>query len=161
MFRSVFRPSRNYCLRLPTFRLLHRVTADFSSHDTDGNLVTRKVPIVVGDPGEHYVLIFPEVGRALCAESHASAAATVRDKCKLMFCHNSRSFGAGLSGYPRLYVPSIIPHQTDSDASPATLFLSGKMHEITLDGTPDAAFAHHSHATCQNLASVLDQLKDM
>lgn len=45
----------------------------------------------------------------------------------------------GSSSYPRLYVPSQIPRQTNLDTSPATLFLSGKMHEIVLDGTDDGA----------------------
>ena len=43
----------------------------------------------------------------------------------------------GSSSYPRLHVPSQIPRQTDLNTSPATLFLSGKMHEIVLHGTPD------------------------
>lgn len=85
------------------------------------------------------------------------------------------------SSYPRLYVPSQMPRQTESNTSPATLFLSGKMHEIVLDGTLDginhvlirpatrtlthdmhlANFAEKANATGQNLASVLHQLKDM
>lgn len=40
--------------------------------------------------------------------------------------------------YPRLYVPRQIPRQTEVDISSATLFLSGKMREIVLDGTPDS-----------------------
>lgn len=85
------------------------------------------------------------------------------------------------SSYPRLYVPSQIPRQTESNTSPATLFLNGKMHEIVLDGTLDgitqlpirpvvrmlildtysANFAEKANATGRNLASVLHQLKDM
>lgn len=42
--------------------------------------------------------------------------------------------------YPRLYIPNQIPRQTESNISPATLFLSGKMHEIVLDGTPDGKY---------------------
>lgn len=43
----------------------------------------------------------------------------------------------GLSTYPRLYILSQIPRQIESNTSPATLFLGGKMHEIVLDRTPD------------------------
>lgn len=87
----------------------------------------------------------------------------------------------GPSSYPRLYAPSQIPRQTESNTSPATLFLSGKMYEIVLDGTDDgiiqspillllrilihniylANFAENASATGQNLASVLHQLKNM
>lgn len=87
----------------------------------------------------------------------------------------------GSSSYPRLYILSQIPRQTESNASPATLFLSGKMCEIVLDRTVDgtiqslilpvlrmlicinylANFAKKASATGQNLASVLHQLKGM
>lgn len=123
-----------------------------------GNLVTRKVAVIVGEPGETYVLIEPGVGSALRAASPFTSAspASAEDTCKLTFFHDSQHFGfgklsvrggrsAGLtvcsmpesSSYPRLYVPSQIPRQTESNTSSATLFLSGKMHEIVLDGTLD------------------------
>lgn len=74
-----------------------------------------------------------------------------------------------------------MPRQAESNTSPATLLLSGKMHEIVLDGTVDgithlpirpaarrliydmhlANSAEKANATGQNLASVLHQLKDM
>ncbi len=87
----------------------------------------------------------------------------------------------GTSSYPRLYIPNQIPRQTNLDTSPATLFLSGKMHEIVLDGTNDgwfhlpvllvlqlliflvyiANFAEKASVTGQHLGCVVDQLKDM
>jgi len=87
----------------------------------------------------------------------------------------------GSSSYPRLYVPSQMPQQTESNTSPATLLLNGKMHEIVLDGTPDgtiqspilpilrilihnvylAIFAEHASATVRDMGDVLEQLKDM
>ncbi|PTU24567.1 hypothetical protein P175DRAFT_0506195 [Aspergillus ochraceoroseus IBT 24754] len=128
-----------------TARYFHRVSADFINYDTRGNPVARKVPVIVGNPGETYVLIEPGI-----------------DRCKLTFFHDSQYFGFGkLSVYPRLYVPSPIPRQTDSNTSPATLFLSGKMHEIVLDGTFDAKFAEDASATGRNLEHVVEQLKDM
>lgn len=68
--------------------------------------------------------------------------------------------------------------QTNTDTSPATLFSSGKMYEIVLDGTFDgespfsirsssilmvfvAQFPEHSSATGRNLGPVFNQLKDM
>ncbi|KAJ5284798.1 hypothetical protein N7524_000104, partial [Penicillium chrysogenum] len=91
----------------------------------------------------------------------STPVASAEDRCKLTFFHDSQHLGFGLSTYPRLYIPSQIPRQTESNTSPATLFLDGKMHEIVLDGTPDATFAEHASATGRNLATVLDQLKDM
>ena len=37
--------------------------------------------------------------------------------------------------YPRLYVPTQFPRQSESNTSPATMFLGGKMYEIVIDGT--------------------------
>ncbi|KAJ5921913.1 hypothetical protein N7516_009616 [Penicillium verrucosum] len=165
MFRSAFRPfsSLRYTRGARTARYFHRVTTDFITYNARGNLVTRKVPIIIGNPGETYVLIEIGVGSALRAASPfiSTSAASTEDRCKLTFFHDSQHFGFGSSSYPRLYIPSQIPRQTELNTSPATLFLDGKMHEIVLDGTPDAIFAEHASATGRNLATVLDQLKDM
>lgn len=115
----------------------------------------------------------------------AHSAAIAEDGCKLTFLHDSQHFGFGeLSLHecsPRLHIPRHIPRQTESNESLATLFLSGKMYEIVLDGTADgtiqspilmilrilirityiANFAEKASATGQNLASKLHQLKDM
>ena len=160
MFCCAFRPFSPFPRTTigPTARYFHRVTTDFIAHDVRGNLVTRKVPVVIGNPGETYVLVESGVGSALRAASPfpSVSAARAEDRCKLTFFHDSQYFGFGklsvrggcLSGltvcsmpesssYPRLYVPCQIPRQTESNTSPATLFLSGKMHEIVLDGTLD------------------------
>lgn len=39
--------------------------------------------------------------------------------------------------YPRLHVPTQFPRQSESNTSPATIFLSGKIYEIVIDGTED------------------------
>ncbi|CAG7940348.1 unnamed protein product [Penicillium salamii] len=175
MFRSSFPPfspwhsTRSAC----TARYFHRVTTDF---------VTRKVPIVIGNPGETYVLIEQGVGSALRAASPfaLASAACAEDRCKLTFFHDSQHFGFGSSSYTRLYVPSQFPRQTELITSPAALLLGGKMHEIVLDGTPDgriqshtfplthtdhnayvAKFAENASASARNLESALRQLEDM
>jgi hypothetical protein len=161
------------------------------------------VPGIGGFPGEAYVLIDPEVGVALCAASPlaSTSAASADDKCQLTFFHESKHFGfgesksmrgaklvltsllsmLGTSSYPRLYIPSQLTGPTKSETSPATLFLSGVMHEIVLDGTYDGAidftspsrlvvadpyvcmakFAELSIATGKNLGPVFFQLKNM
>ena len=99
MFRSAFRPfSSLRCTRSPlTARYFHHVTTDFITRDTGGNLVTRKVPIVIGNPGETYVLIEQEVGSALRAASPfiSTSVASAEDRCKLTFFHDSQHFGFG------------------------------------------------------------------
>ncbi|KAJ5849880.1 hypothetical protein N7455_009736, partial [Penicillium solitum] len=74
---------------------------------------------------------------------------------------NSLFSSLGPTSYPRLYVPGQIPRQTELNISPATLFMGGKMHELVLDGTPDAIFAENANATGRNLENLLDQLKDI
>lgn len=99
MFRSTFRPfSSLRCTRSArTARYFHRVITDFITHDTKGNLVTRKVPIIIGNPGETYVLIEQGVGSALRAASPfiSTSAASAEDRCKLTFFHDSQHFGFG------------------------------------------------------------------
>ncbi|KAJ6171735.1 hypothetical protein N7470_000802 [Penicillium chermesinum] len=99
MFRCAFRPFSPFPRTsiASTARYFHRVTTDFIAHDVRGTLVTRKVPIIVGDPGETYVLIEPGVGNALRAASPftSASAASAEDRCKLTFFHDSQHFGFG------------------------------------------------------------------
>ncbi|KAJ5731811.1 uncharacterized protein N7483_006319 [Penicillium malachiteum] len=165
MFRRAsprFTPLRG--LKGPRFaRYFHLITTNFIDFDSRGNLASRKVSMIVGNPGETYVLIDPEVGTTIRAASPfaSHSAAGAERSCKLTFFHDSQHFGFGSSSYPRLYVPSQMPRQTESNSSPATLFLSGKMYEIVLDGTPDAKFAEDASASGRNLESVLRQLEHM
>lgn len=78
-------------------RFFHRVTTDFINYDARGDLVVRKVPIIIGNPGEAYILIDPGVGSALRAASLFTSASAIRaeDRCSLTFFHNSRHFGFG------------------------------------------------------------------
>ncbi|CAG8235302.1 unnamed protein product [Penicillium salamii] len=105
-----------------------------------GNPFTKEVSIIFGSPDEGFVLIEQEVDRVLGATSPVTlaSAATVEDRCKLTFFHDSEHFGFGCYSllrslsYPRRYIPSQLG-QIKSDARAATLFLSGKMYELTLD----------------------------
>ncbi|KAJ6097000.1 hypothetical protein N7486_007746 [Penicillium sp. IBT 16267x] len=172
-------------------RYFHRVTTDYIDYDSSGKVALRKVSIIVGNPGETYVLIDPGVGTAIRAASPftSPSAASAEGRCKLTFFHDSQHFGfgrsssrRGSSSYPRLYVPSQMPRQTESNTSSATLFLSGKMHEIVLDETLDcrpryqptpgffsilihhvylAKFAENATATGRHLETVLRQLRDI
>ncbi|KAJ5921443.1 hypothetical protein N7466_009769 [Penicillium verhagenii] len=185
MFRSAFRPipPLRYT-KTPCFaRNFYWVTTDFIAHDERGNPVTRKVPIIIGDPEQNYVLIEQEVGSALRAASSlmSASAAISGDSCKLTFFHDSQHFGFESPSYPRLHVPRQMHRQTESNTSPATLLMAGKMHELVIDGTPDgiiqpyvlpiwrilihnaylAIFAQHTNNSARSLGTVLEQLKDM
>ncbi|KAJ5678682.1 hypothetical protein N7462_006926 [Penicillium macrosclerotiorum] len=106
---SLFTQTRYVTLRFsvlhsPAQHQLNQYRAIFSS----GDLVTRKVPVIIGNPGETYVLIDPGVGSALCAASPftSASAAISEDRCKLTYFHDSQHFGLGkIVKLPRLYVP--------------------------------------------------------
>lgn len=89
-------------------RYFHRVTTDFITHDARGHLIIRKVPVIIGSPGELYVLIEQGVSSALRAASPytADSAAGAEDRCQLTFFHDSQHFGFGkLSLYKDLIQP--------------------------------------------------------
>ena len=90
------------------------------------------MPVIVGDPGETYVLIEQEVGSALRAASPFMlvSVASAKYRYKLTFFHDSQHFRfgtllvceiliqpslnslfllLGLTSYPRLYTLSQIP----------------------------------------------------
>ncbi|KAL4937076.1 hypothetical protein BDV06DRAFT_232810 [Aspergillus oleicola] len=159
--------AKRLCFPAPS-RYFHRITTDFVHQNETGELVSRKVGCVIGNPGESYLLIEPEVGsalRAACLTAPGSAASAPATKdqqnCQLTFFHESLHFGFESLDYPRLYVPSQLPRQTKLDKSPATLFFNRAMDEIVLDGTGDANFAEMAHDTGRDLGPALDALKNM
>lgn len=98
MFRSTSRPSFRSRLRgIFNARLFHRVTTDFITHDAKGSLITERVPAIIGDPGEAYVLIPPFVGHAFRAAISSALAlpADTEEQCKLTFFHDTHHFGFG------------------------------------------------------------------
>ena len=94
MFHYAFRPFTRF---VGLTRHFHRVTTDFIAYDERGHLIIRRVPIIIGNPGESYVLIDRGVGNALGAASPcmSSSAAGAGDRCKLEFFHDSQHFGFG------------------------------------------------------------------
>ncbi|CDM29011.1 hypothetical protein DTO013E5_1201 [Penicillium roqueforti] len=158
MFRNAVRPLSRALARDSPTRHFHHIATEFIALDATGRPVSEKVPVVIGNPGQAYVLISPSVGEAF---RDASSTASTRDRCKLTFFHDTKHFGLTPSSYPRLHVPAQFPRQSDSNTSPATILLSGKMYEIVLDGTEDAEFAEHSSASGEYLKPVLDQLETM
>lgn len=116
-------------------------------------------------------------------------------ECELTFYHDVQHFSSGglsrlvtkslnralsnleSASYPWLEIPQNLPRQSNSNTSPATLYLFGATHTIVLDGTPDgklcrhttlfcglpfaAWFAIQSRETLRGLKPSLDRLKDM
>ncbi|CAG8146928.1 unnamed protein product [Penicillium nalgiovense] len=159
MFRNAGRPlSRHLVAQGSRTRHFHKITTDFITQDKTGNLVCTKVPVIIGSPGEAYVLTSPSVGETF---RDASSTAATQDRCKLSYFHDTRHFGLESPSYPRLHIPTQFPRKSEFNTSPATFFLSGKMYEIVIDGTDDAEFAEHASASGQNLKPVLDQLEQM
>lgn len=82
-----------------TARAFHKATAEFTKLGPEGTLVTNKVSIRVGDPGEAYVCIPTEVGYALQAGSclaHNSSALPKRpDRLALSYFHDTQHFALG------------------------------------------------------------------
>lgn len=63
MFRNAARPlSRYFVTQGSRTRHFHAITTNFITQDTTGNLVLKKVPVVIGNLGQAYVLIYPTVG---------------------------------------------------------------------------------------------------
>ncbi|KAF2444495.1 hypothetical protein P171DRAFT_432517 [Karstenula rhodostoma CBS 690.94] len=147
-------------------RAFHNATAEFTRLGPEGTLVTNKVSIRVGDPGEAYVCIPTEVGYALqaggCLAHNSSALPKRPDRLTLSYFHDTQHFALDSSpGCPRLVVPQQLPRQSAANTSPATLYLYGVMHTIALDGTPDAEFAEIASTIIPEIGGALDRLKDM
>lgn len=166
MLRTAFRTSsRTHSIRVAgSGRAFHAVTAEFVELDPDGKAVTTRESIRIGDPGEAYILIPPEIGHAFQAASPTihvseSAISNSQAKCTLCFFHDTRHFAHGTTDtrymlstvllmglsegmqFPRLVIPQNLPQHAASAKSPATLWLYGKMHTIALNGTFDGRFA--------------------
>ncbi|KAF2788604.1 hypothetical protein K505DRAFT_314615 [Melanomma pulvis-pyrius CBS 109.77] len=157
-------------IRRPCFavaaRTFYHATAEFTKLGSGGTLVTEEVSIRVGDPEEAYICVPTEVGYALQASgplTNSSSALSKRlDRFALTYFHDTRHFALDLSpGCPRLVIPQQLPRQSTANTSPATLYLYGLMHQIALDGTPDAEFAEIASTILPDLGVVLDRLKDM
>ncbi|KAH8686623.1 hypothetical protein GQ44DRAFT_780937 [Phaeosphaeriaceae sp. PMI808] len=144
--------------RLFRRRAFHDATAEFTKLGPEGTFVTKEVSIRVGDPGDAYICIPPEVGYALqasgCLTNSPSALPKLLDRFALSYFHDTQHFALDLSpSCPRLVITQQLPRQSTANTSPATLYLYGIMYTIALDGTPDAEFAE--------IGGALDRLKDM
>lgn len=164
MLRLAFRPTCT-AYRCRTSRLsaraFHLVTAEFVNLGPDGQPVSSQESVTVGDPHEAYVMVRPEIGREFQAANPTMVtmiSPQLSAKVPLCFFHDTQHFAYGTvaalhlsressltwgsiledkPSFPRLVIPRDLPRQSGSNKSPATLWLYGKRHQITMDGTFD------------------------
>ncbi|KAM4056026.1 hypothetical protein HRG_002951 [Hirsutella rhossiliensis] len=142
-------------------RALHEAKADFITLDSNGSPTTRKLDIFIGDPHEAVIAFDKDVGFAMksaIAKKTGMCHVSDSEKMPLTFFHASRHFAHGAIPYPRIVIERDLPRQNATDTSPATLWLWGASHSITLDGTPDYAFeviSRESHERLKGAAELL------
>ncbi|KAH8729180.1 hypothetical protein BGZ61DRAFT_345716 [Ilyonectria robusta] len=146
----------------PWFRSYHNAIAKFTTIDPKGVPVSYKIGIKIGEPNESYVYVEPEVGNAIKSaiiRQLGSDRSDYRETLPLQFNHNSRHFSHKSVSLPRIEIPQNLG-QSNSNMSPATLWLSGNWYAITLDGTPDESFERMSRESASELKGALEKLKD-
>ncbi|KAF4467976.1 hypothetical protein FALBO_5146 [Fusarium albosuccineum] len=118
------------------------MVAKFTTVDPKGVTISYETGIMIGDPTENYVYIEPHIGNAIKSAIIRQLGSGVGSRLgtlPLQFHHDSCHFAHASSPLPRLDIPQNLG-QSGSNTSPATLWLSGNWHSITLDGTSDGQY---------------------
>ncbi|KAI5855545.1 hypothetical protein GGS23DRAFT_444295 [Durotheca rogersii] len=148
--------------QVPHRRPFHCAKAQFITIDDDGLPVASQTEIRIGEPHEAYVYIEPDISNAIRSSiTRQTGMGLVQDlkKLSLDFNHKSLYFAHKAVPYPRLEITQNLPRQNTGDTSPATLWLSGNWHALTLDGTPDEDFERASRDSAEELKDTLEALK--
>ncbi|KAI1194712.1 hypothetical protein F5X97DRAFT_266756 [Nemania serpens] len=145
------------------YRSFHGAKARITTLDQRGLPISYETEIRVGEPHQAYIYVDPEVGNAI----KSSIIQQIRkgqtqnpDKLSLDFDHKSNDFAYKNLLFPRVNISQDLPRQTGSNISPATLWVSGNWHAITLNGTPDESFERASRSSASELKGALEKLKD-
>ncbi|KMP07491.1 hypothetical protein CISG_00368 [Coccidioides immitis RMSCC 3703] len=143
-------------------RTLYTRPAKFIELSPRGSLIESKVDITMGDPHEAFILLPKDVGHAFRGAISRDGSLLVRDEdvCPLIFHHETRHFANESSPYPQLKIPQDLPCQSNTTASPATLYLLPATHTIALDGTRDAQYTRDLLNSTRKFKDDLDKLKD-
>ncbi|KAK2593513.1 hypothetical protein QQS21_008779 [Conoideocrella luteorostrata] len=140
----LFRTRRlNYRSAFQSYRALHEAKAKLVTFDTKGSLKTQILDIFIGEPHEAFVIFHKEVGLALksaITKQTGICLSSDPEKFPLTFYHETLHFAHATVPYPRIVIEQDLPRQNTTKVSPATLWLWGASHSITLDGTPDGEF---------------------
>ncbi|KAJ3549229.1 hypothetical protein NM208_g614 [Fusarium decemcellulare] len=124
------------------FRPYHSAVARFTAIDPNGVPSSKETGIMIGDPTENYVYIEPDIGNTIKSaviRQLGSGVVSGLGTLPLQFHHDSRHFAHPSLPLPRLNIPQNLG-PLGSNTSPATLWLSGNWHAITLDGTSDGQY---------------------
>ncbi|KAF5716029.1 hypothetical protein FMUND_6541 [Fusarium mundagurra] len=143
-------------------RLYHNAVAKFTTIDSNGVPVSYDTGIMIGEPGENYIYIEPDIGKAIrrAVFSQTGSSSEAHSKTlPLQFNHRSLCFTPQTLPLPRIELQQNLG-DSKQDVSSATLWLTGNWNAITLDGTPDEEFERLSRETAFKLKGALDKLKD-
>ncbi|KAF5538333.1 hypothetical protein FMEXI_9430 [Fusarium mexicanum] len=148
-------------LNIPS-RLYHNAVAKFTTIDSKGMPVSYDTGIMIGKPGENYIYVEPDIGKAikravvsqlkLDNETHSTTLSLLFNHRLLCLTHQSLSF-------PQIELQQTLG-DSKQDMSSATLWLTGNWNAITLNGTPDEEFERMARETAVKLKGALDKLKD-
>ncbi|KAI8713452.1 hypothetical protein NCS52_01289900 [Fusarium sp. LHS14.1] len=162
----IHRPLRKASMRTSKLiyqhRSFHERKADLVTLGATGSLETRKLDVITGDPHEAYVIVDRNAGFAIKSAiigQTKSSLAKEPEKVPLVFHHESRHFAHHTAPYPRIILEHDLPHQNPGATSPATLWLWGATHSITLDGTSDAKFEEACRESHERLEGAAELLK--
>ncbi|KFG80034.1 hypothetical protein MANI_029224 [Metarhizium anisopliae] len=148
----------------PCSRSYHTAIAKFTTIDPKGAPVSYNTGIMIGEPEESYVYVEPEIGNAIqlaIVRQLGPNATSHFQTLPLQFHHDSHHFAHESVPLPRIDIfRNLGRSNCDSTCSPATLWLSGNWHAITLDGTPDESFERMSRESASELRGALERLKD-
>ncbi|PQK11502.1 hypothetical protein BB8028_0003g01270 [Beauveria bassiana] len=145
-------------------RTFHSAKADFITLNSRGSLTSKQIDIFIGDPGQAFVIFERDVGFAMkssITQQVGKSLASDLEKVPLTFFHKSKYFAHDATPYPRIAIETDLPRQNDSNTSPATLWLWGASHSITLDGTKDHKFEESARESHSRLKGAADLLRDM
>ncbi|EGX92886.1 hypothetical protein CCM_04258 [Cordyceps militaris CM01] len=153
---------------------------DFITLNSKGSLTSKQIDIFIGDPGQAFVIFSKDVGFAMkVAITQQSGMSLVSDpeRVPLTFFHESRHFAHNMCSavptvikptvlldvapYPRIAIEKDLPRPNRTNTSPATLWLWGASHSITLHGTKDHEFEESSRESHVRLKGAADLLKDV
>ncbi|KAF5570478.1 DOC family protein [Fusarium pseudoanthophilum] len=122
------------------YRSYHNAVAKFTTIDSKGMPITYDTGIMIGDPGESYIYVEPDIGkaikRAVVSQSEPSSDPQ-SETLSLKFNHRSLCFTHQYLPLPRIELQRNLG-DSKQEVSPATLWLTGNWNAITLDGSPGA-----------------------
>ncbi|RCI07691.1 hypothetical protein L249_5671 [Ophiocordyceps polyrhachis-furcata BCC 54312] len=143
-------------------KAFHDAKAELVTLGAAGSLTTHKIDVFMGEPHETYVIFSKDIGfaiRSAIARQTGVCLSLDPEKVPLRFFHTSRHFAHAAIPYPRIIIERDLPRQNAGDTSPATLWLWGASHSLTLDGTPDNEFEESSRESHDRLKGAAELLR--